>query len=405
MEHSLARPTMAEHIINFFGLSLSLISLVFIIRLIVDTSFRMVYPFIPQISEGLNLSVAAFSWLLTIRSTSGLLGPVIGNLADRVGRRNVMATALLIQVVGLVGMVLAKGWWSALPMFLVGLATNAYLPSQQAYISDQVAYERRGRALASVDIAFAISGIAVMPLVGWMITTWGWRVPFAMMSILSLIAAILIWWKLPAAGIRTQLPTRSVSMGTLLKKTNVVASVIVAMLLFTGVGIFMTFWSIWLSADYGLDALGLGLTANRVGFAELTGAILAGLFIDRVGKRRGSLISLAIGAIFFGLLPELSISLASSRTMLLLTVLWIEMSIVSLFPLYGEQAPESRATIFSLVALGNAVGLGLGPPLTTALWQWRGLSAVTTVGAISMVLAFVVVWLFLHDHDEAHVSI
>ena len=400
MKYSTARSVFAERIIFFTGLSISMISLIFTIRLIVDTSFRMAYPFIPQISEGLKLSITAFSWLLTIRSTSGLLGPAIGTLADRLGRRNVMGAALLIQFVGMAGMALAKGWWSALPMFLVGVATNAYLPSQQAYISDQVPYERRGRALASVDIAFAISGILVMPVIGWMMNIWGWRMPFAVLSVFSLIAAALIWRKLPASETRAHATSEPQPMRILLRQTNVLASMGVSMLLFTAVGIFMTFWSIWLSADYGLDALGLGLTANRIGFSELTGAILAGLFIDRVGKRRGSLISLAVGAIILGLLPVFSISLASSRTTLLLTVLWIEMSIVALFPLYGEQAPESRATIFSLVALGNAVGLGLGPPLTAALWQWRGLSAVTTVGAISMLLAFVGVWLFLHDQAK-----
>ena len=400
MKYSTARSVFAERIIFFTGLSISMISLIFVIRLVVDTSFRMAYPFIPQISAGLNLSVASFGWLLTIRSTSGLLGPAIGRLADRLGRRNVMGAALLIQSLGMAGIVFSKGWWSALPMFLVGVATNAYLPSQQAYISDQVPYERRGRALASVDIAFAISGILVMPVIGWMMNIWGWRMPFAVLSVFSLIAAALIWRKLPASETRTRSAAELQRTGALLRQPNVLASTGVSMLLFLAVGIFMTFWSIWLSADYQLDALGLGLTANRIGFAELTGAILAGLFIDRVGKRRGSLISLAVGALFFALLPGFSLTLSSSRIMLLLTVLWIEMSIVSLFPLYGEQAPEARATIFSLVALGNAVGLGLGPPLTAALWQWRGLSAVTTVGAISMLLAFVGVWFFLHDQAE-----
>ncbi|MBT3389319.1 MAG: MFS transporter [Chloroflexi bacterium] len=400
MKYSTARSAFAERIIYYTGLSISMISLIFVIRLVVDTSFRMAYPFIPQISAGLNLSVASFGWLLTIRSTSGLLGPAIGRLADRIGRRNIMGAALLIQFVGMAGMALAKGWWGALPMFLVGVATNAFLPSQQAYISDQVPYERRGRALASVDIAFAISGIVVMPAIGWMMNIWGWRIPFAVLSVLSLIAAVLIWRKLPASETRTRSMAEPQRMGALLRQPNVLASAVVSMLLFAGVGIFMTFWSIWLSADYELDALGLGLTANRIGFAELAGAILTGLFIDRVGKRRGSLISLAIGAIFFGLLPGFSLTLSSSRIMLLLTVLWVEMSIVSLFPLYAEQAPDARATIFSLVALGNAVGLGLGPPLTAALWQWRGLSAVTTVGAISMLLAFGGVWLFLHDQAE-----
>ncbi|OQY27401.1 MAG: hypothetical protein B6I38_10150, partial [Anaerolineaceae bacterium 4572_5.1] len=49
---------------NFFGLGLGLISSLFSVRLIVDTSFRMLYPFVPQISAGLQTSITVFGWLL-----------------------------------------------------------------------------------------------------------------------------------------------------------------------------------------------------------------------------------------------------------------------------------------------------------------------------------------------------
>jgi uncharacterized membrane protein len=56
--------------------------------------------------------------------------------------------------------------------------------------------------------------------------------------------------------------------------------------------------------------------------------------------------------------------------------------------------------MFSLIALGNGVGLALGPVITTALWQWRGTSAVTTFASISLMLAAILLWLFLRDRKE-----
>ncbi|NQU30979.1 MAG: MFS transporter, partial [Anaerolineae bacterium] len=97
---------------NFFGLGLGLIASLFSIRLIVDTSFRMFYPFVPQFSEGLEVSISVFGWLLMIRSSSAFFSPLIGTLADRYGRRKIMAFALLSQTLGLVGIAFSSGWWA-----------------------------------------------------------------------------------------------------------------------------------------------------------------------------------------------------------------------------------------------------------------------------------------------------
>ncbi|MCJ7701222.1 MAG: MFS transporter, partial [Anaerolineales bacterium] len=120
--------TWSQAAAQFFGLSLTLASSLLAIRLVLDTSFRMAYPFIPQISEGLNLSISAFSWLLSVRASAGLFGPVIGSFADRHGRRAVMAAALILLSLGLAGTAVSTGWWSLGPMVIMGLAVNAFVP-------------------------------------------------------------------------------------------------------------------------------------------------------------------------------------------------------------------------------------------------------------------------------------
>jgi len=390
---------LGQRITNFFGLGAGLIVSLFSIRLIVDTSFRMLYPFVPQISEGLKVSITVFGWILMIRSASAFFSPALGSLADRYGRRKIMTFALLSQFVGMAGVIFTQGWWAVLPLFFTVLAVNAYLPAQQAYISDLAPYERRGRALASIDIAFAVSGMVLMPVVGWLINDYGWQMPFWWLSALSLFGALLTWRYLPEAEKHTSV-VKNIKMRTLLRERNIQASLGVAILLFISVGIFMTFWSIWLSADFSFDALDLGLIAQGVGLAELLGAILAGLVVDKLGKYRTSFIGLILAAIFFMTIPLAGENLLLIRILLFITVFWVEYTIVALFPLYGEQAPHARASMFSLIALGNGVGLALGPVITTALWQWRGTSAVTTFASISLMLAAILLWLFLRDRKE-----
>ena len=52
-------------------------------------------------------------------------------------------------------------------------------------------------------------------------------------------------------------------------------------------------------ASYGLDAESVGLTLTISGLAELSGAILASLFTDRVYPPRAVFIGLLTSALFF----------------------------------------------------------------------------------------------------------
>jgi predicted MFS family arabinose efflux permease len=384
---------------KFFGLGFELISLMFAIRLIVDTGVRLFIPFIPQLSSGLGLTIAAFSWLLALRSVPGLASPIIGMLADRYGRRIVMVIALVIRGIGFLGLAFATGWWSAIPILLISLGITAYLPIQKAYISDQVSYERRGRALAAIDASYATAGMVGLPIIGWMIEVWSWQAPILMIAVLSFLAALVIGWRLPKTPSRTQ--TIQQTMWNLFCQPNIFASVIVAGLVVFIFILFMTFWALWLSTDYGLDALEIGLIATSIGIAEFTGLILAGLFIDRIGKRRGTLIGLFLCVLSFTLIPFFQQSILTIRIMLVLTALVIEYVLTASIPLYSEQSPTARATVFALVSFGSNVGAGIAPPATATLFTRGGLEAVVLTGALSSLVALMLTWKFLFDRHDA----
>ena len=366
-----------------------------------DVGNRLLYPFIPQISDGLKLTIVAFSWLVFIRSIVGVLAPIFGVLADKYGRRKFMALGLFGEAVSVAGTALAEGWGATGPMVLHGLSLAAFLSAQQAYISDQVVYEKRGRALGVVEFAWAGAGILGLPIAGWMIDRFGWQSPFFLLTIISLLTALLVWFKLPPAEQRsfTSLSLAEVWQ-TVLLKPNVLASMGVGGLVFVTVGIFITLWGIWLSADFGLEAVGLGFVATVIGVAELIGSGLVSLFIDRIGKRRGSQTGLLLTAALFLLLPLTQTNFALAITLLIALGVCLEFTIVALLPLYSEQAPEARATVFSLVAFGISIGAASASPLTAILWEQFGLWAVAAVAALCLLGAWGLVGLFLHERGQ-----
>jgi predicted MFS family arabinose efflux permease len=379
------------------GISLQIFAIIFMARLVVDTAWRMVYPFIPQISAGLGLTVVGFSWLIFVRSLAGLSGPLFGVLADRYGRRIMMMAGVGILGLGLLVIPLTQQGWAIGPMFLFGLGGTALVPIQQAYISDLVAYEKRGRALASVDISYSVAGIVGLPLAGWLIDSLGWRAPFLLLGVLALSVAPLIWFNLPAVSDRRHQHRVPTGLGAVLSKAGVLASIGVGAFLFLALGCFATVWGIWFSEDFGLDAVALGSIATIISLAELSGVSLSSLLIDRLGTRFGGQLGILLIILTFVLLPWTQGQLVLAVTVLIFMGAALEFTVVSLFPLYSVQAPEAQATVFSLVGVGISLGLALSSPITAILWQRVGLVAVCAVAIGCSLIALVLLRRFLHE--------
>ncbi|NTV36747.1 MAG: MFS transporter, partial [Anaerolineaceae bacterium] len=66
------------------------------IRLVLNTSGRMLYPFLAIFSRGLSVDLAAISLVIATSNGTSALGPVLGPLADRRGRKFSMLLGLLL---------------------------------------------------------------------------------------------------------------------------------------------------------------------------------------------------------------------------------------------------------------------------------------------------------------------
>jgi MFS family permease len=132
----------------------------------------------------------------------------------------------------------------------------------------------------------------------------------------------------------------------------------------------------------------------------MIGLLLAGLFIDRIGKRRGTMIGVLVGAVLFALIPFFQQTIWSIRFILVLTTIAVEFSFTAVIPLFAEQAPEARATVFSIVALGNVIGSAVAAPTTSSLWIWGGLDAIVTTGVLASLIAFLLIWKYLQDNQQ-----
>ncbi len=376
---------------------------VIVIRLVRDTSVRMIYPFLPQYAAGLGISMTAMGALLMVRMVTVGFAPIFGNWADRQGPRRWLMLGFAVQGVGLVAFSLARGPISALlAILLLGLSDAVAYPLMQAYISEHVPGTRRGWALATVEYSWAITGIVLLPIVGWLIAEAGWYVPFRILSLGSVMAMGVLWRLLPADPPRaaTAPPTLFATTRQILGDRSAVGALLTNATVFIAAETFFVLWGAHLARDFSLDAVQIGRVAALLGFMELSGSVLSSQIIDRVGKRRGVWAGVSLFLLVLLAMPLLSHSLTLTIGGIALSSFCIEYTIVSSIPLLADQRPANRSTMMALGAMVGSLLRGATDPLATWLFDQHGFLSAMGYAFAALLVAFWALWRYVEERHE-----
>ena len=337
------------------------------VRFILNTSYRMVYPFLTVLGRGMGVSLDELALVMTVRSFAGLAGPLLAPLADRRGRRASMLLGLGLY--SLAWLLLAffpvfAVFCVAIPLAAVG--NYVFLPAMQAYLSDQVAYQRRGRVLAITELSWSLGFILGVPLVSLLIAAAGWTAAFPLFGACGLLAFYLLARQLPPA-----LAPRSKAVsfwGSLRQVLAVPAArgLLAMSLLLTAANEEVNLlFGAYLEDSFGLQLAALGAASAVIGLAELIGEAGSAGLVDRLGKERSILVGLVASGLAALALPWLGGSLAGALAGLFLFYLSFEYTYVCSLPLMSEILPSARATLMAAnvgaFSLGRALGAFLAP--------------------------------------------
>ena len=373
-----------------------------IIRTVINTMIRMVYPFLSFFSRGLGVDLAALSYALSLRSLAGLVGPLIASVADSRGRKTGMLLGGFLFTLG-VGLVAI---WPIYPVFVLTLVLTIlgnfiFIPSMQAYLGDRISYQRRGRALALVEIGWSLSFIVGVPAAGYLIAQFGWRSPFPLMTLLGLAALLVLAWMLPKDGAipADNRPNMWRNFRIVLSHKPALAGVAFALLISIGNEVINLVFGVWLEDSFGLKITALGVVAAIIGFAELGGEALISGLVDRLGKHRsvtGGLIFnclVVTGMAWFGKVQT------GALAGLFLFYLTFEFTLVGSIPIMTEILPGARATMMAIYIAGMSLGRAAGASLALPLYHWGQsmtflpvllVSALATVGFNLLALLFLI---------------
>ncbi|MGV0393473.1 MFS transporter [Corynebacterium riegelii] len=135
-------------------------------------------------------------------------GIVFGRIADRVGRKNVLMTTIIIMaltavLIGLMPTYEQIGIWASVALLVIrvaqGFAHGGESATANSYIPEIAPPAHRGKWGSMVYmsifggsvIAYTLGGIISLVLNDDQIATWGWRIPFWLGAVAALIALYL----------------------------------------------------------------------------------------------------------------------------------------------------------------------------------------------------------------------
>ena len=343
------------------------------VRLAFNTMYRMIYPFLSYFAKGLGVDLRTISYAVTARSLMGLVTPLLASVADSRGRKTGMLIGTLTFTLAICLVVI----WPAYITFVLAISLSMigyliFVPSMQAYLGDQVPYEKRGRMLGITEFAWSISAIVGVPLAGLIIASHGWLAPFPLIVLLGALSFITLAWMLPKdPGTSAHNHGLLANLRTVFTYPPAVAALVMAAMFSAANETITLVYGVWVEQTFALSITSLGATALAIGISELGGETLVTLFTDKIGKRKALALGIIGNCLAALAMPLFGRWLVGALVGLFLFYLTFEFTIVSGIPLMTEVLPSARATMMAshmaVIALGRSIGDLLAPSLFTQL--------------------------------------
>jgi predicted MFS family arabinose efflux permease len=326
-------------------------------------SHRCVEPMLPKLAEEFGASVSAAAIVMTTYAFAYAASLLLqGPLGDRYGKLRVVTIGMALAGLASLGCALSGGLASLAALRLAtGMFASASVALGMAYIGDVVPVNERQATIAHF-IAGSMLGQMLGPLVGGALTDWaGWRGSFAMLGIVFLCVAAVLFVRT-----RTDWPgTHGERLRPLALYQGLWSRTAMRWLLAVGVAETFFFFGAYaflgafLKARFDVSYTIIGLVLAGYGLGGLLFSFAAGPFIRRLGEGGMVFLGGLLGAALFVavvLVPELA---------------WTIPCTVGLgFAFYlvhnpiqakaTEVAPHARGSAVALYAAGWALGQALG---------------------------------------------
>lgn len=244
------------------------------------TSEVLISPLISDLSGNFGVSEADAGLLMVaIAVPQILLVPVMGIVADRIGRRTVIVPGLVLFGVAGAGVGLTRNFEVAIALrFLQGVGFAAAMPLSITFLGDLYDGNREATAQAVRQVVINSSFIVVPTLAGVLYVV-SWRLPF-FAFVTAVPLAGWAWYVLPnlAPDEGDRLGDYLTDLASLLRRPVIVCILATFVLRFMILFGFLTYVSVLATRGIGLAVVSVGIVVSVKGVFSVIGASQAGRF-------------------------------------------------------------------------------------------------------------------------------
>ncbi len=348
---------------------------------------RLTDPLVAVISLDFEADPARVALLATCFALPyALVQPVLGPVADALGKRRIITFALAFQALFL----FASAWAPSLILLMVlrvltGAAGGGIFPTTLALFGDRVPLAERQVAISRFLACAIVGQMAGGAVAGLLEPVMGWRGLMLLCGALTLAAMLTILRD------RSPEPTGRFDFGQAIARYRYLLTHRPALVLFWAVGIegLLVFGGFPYFANHLAEAgLGgtreAGLTVAAFGAGGLAYAGLAPLLVARLGSRRmmrlgGGLAGVGVAGL--ALAPSALVFMAAGGVL----GLGFFMLHNSLQTRVTEVAPQSRASAVAMHAFHFFLGQAAGPVVMGLAREWVGFGPAMLIAALGLV--------------------
>lgn len=348
----------------------------------------------PFLRDSLHLSLLQAGSMYSAQGSGALVGAiVIGQLADRFGRRVMLSILILgYGVMLLAGAIVQNYPELLLQRFLLGFFMGASFPVGVGIYANLFAARVRGRLAGTLNAAFSASILSLGLAMGW-IGHSDWRILFYAGGIPSILIAGLALVLIPKHSAVDRhhvssghLPIAELFHRDVRKQTLLLATM--TGLNFFGYQAFSGWLTTYLTGERGMDAGAAGSLVAWSFAGNIIGGFIWGYAADRLGRRFNALgfVIASVAIAVFLALPTNIILLRAIGFIyggaLCSSVIWGPW-LAELYP------PHLRSTAASIFNWGRVISF-FAPLITASIAGAFGLTAAMSTSCIAFGLAAVI---------------
>jgi MFS family permease len=374
--------------------------IIFSVTLVAIMGVSSLTPAFPKMGQAFKAAPSQISWLITVFTLPGVfLTPVLGVLADRWGRKQILIPSLvLFGIAGTTCFFLRDFNWLLFARFFQGIGAAALGSLNVTLIGDLFSGKTRTTAMGYNASVLSI-GTASFPLVGGALAGFGWHFPFLLPGFAILVSfGVLFRLQNPAPNEKQKLTHYFSEAWKNIKNRHTIGLFLISVMSFIIVyGAMLTYLPFLLNQRFQLSPLKIGLILSSSSLSTALTAAQVGKLSHRFSEKQ----LLKIGFLLYAA-GMLIIPFVTTVWLMLIPTLIFGMGSGLNFPtvqtLLAAQAPiNQRAMIMSLNGMVLRLGQTLGPLLMAFFFSLLGINSIYFVAAGFALLLLLTSSLFLRE--------